>query len=879
MAFLRPKLSELVGAGFPRDLLIPIVPGDFEPTERINEKMVGKAPAVFGRWGWNLVHAWQTGVAEEAQLSAEAAGCNWGIRLGEAGNGMRFLFFDIDTEPDIDPKLAVDIQKAVLSALTAALGVKALWVRFTRPGRLGFLVRIPANESPGAKSKLIMSTPDGTPIGAIELLARGQQAVIAGVHSFRGGTQIRWIRTDQPSQVTALPSIDEGLPSIVNRESVGGLVELLRHKLETAFGINFEAQGRTPTDASSDRAILDTGRRAPWSVKDFIDTLNRCPHPEDMTRDDFVAFMLACSGAIQAAQQMALAGLDEIEAMVDATVGWASRWGGQEGTHEAAQEAWDRDFGRRIVVSVGWPQIVEKAIAYGLEDLRSEQAKRVFADSLPPEPIVRRALAPRMPTGEDLPLLRRQQRLRFDTKTSDIQIADAVQDRIKDFAAWVENERQWIAWSGTARGWAHPEGARLVRTWIEDELVRYVDRYSDDIGDSEDVRSRLTSAARINAIEHILRTRLGVQLSEVDKGELVLQTPAGALDLRSSTLLAPAEQKALLERRCTFYSPKAGAMPLFDDLLRHLACGDQEVVDWLWAYFGYMLLGNPLAHVMLVIFGPGGNGKSRLASILRVILGSYASQIDRRVLLASGKDDHPTALWEMRGKRMWVVGEFQPNEDWNESQVRALTGGDPIKARGMRMDIATFMPEGAFLITTNFTPSFHRIDAAVVRRIRMLNARLAISKEKIDLRFETKVLTQEAPAILARLIEEARMVLDNNYQLPDTPAVMQYEAKAYFSEQDQFHVWFMSECEVVADTSQVHSLDTFYQRYQRYVKRSSLEASADSIPDIMSITAFYAAIAREGASTIGKGGRLAFSDERGNTSKGVAGVRLRLAAA
>lgn len=864
------RIAAVANAGFPADLLIPIAPIT-APPERFSAKQAGKAPARWGDFGWARLGEWQLGCSPQERMEADAHACNAGLILGVPKAGRLYLAIDIDTEPNDDPAspellLAAGIQSVAAKALTKAFKDPA-WVRLTRPGRAAFLVSMPADAEPGRRSVALLLAPGRKPCGRIEILAKGQQVVLCGVHPHAGGIAIRWARrTAKGSLVQPCPSLDDAIPILPSRAAADALMATVLEALAAERGVTHVMRLSPANDGVPNGQPIPIEERLPWDVASFVRLFAEMPHDQRVTRDDYVTTMLAASACIRAAVEAEACSADEADAMRDAAIAWAARWEDPAGagTDEARErDAWHEDFAERQVVHLGWMHLVRRAIALGNRDLRVEWAGHQFPLEDVPAPPRAVPGAPPMPPmapgREGVPTPRRDQRVRFDIKSSEIQIADAIEGEIGHVCAWLLGERKWIAWGGHAMGWSHPHAEKHVRGWIEDALVRYVADHDAELGDSLDLKASLTAERRVTAIEKLLRMRLGRPSSEVDRGVGVLQTPAGAFDLATGGRLGWEEQRDLVERRLCGVAPAAGPTPRFDRLLLHLACQDQPTADWMRDYFSYAIVGMPLEHVMLVVHGPGGNGKTTLANVLMRVLGAYAWPIDRRVIAASGRNDHPTGLAEVAGRRLWCVSEIEPDERWNEASIKALSGGDPIKARGMRQDMGTIRAEGMFFVYTNFVPAFHRVDAAIVRRFRMVAARMKVEDGggARELRFEDSIVAEEGPAVLASLMARARELLaEPDRKLPPVPAAMRGEAARWFAGQDMFHAWFSAECYAQPTAAgETISVDDLHKRYVMYAKRIAeatdgpRDAETDDLlpgAEAMSATAFASALRRAG---------------------------------
>jgi putative DNA primase/helicase len=62
---------------------------------------------------------------------------------------------------------------------------------------------------------------------------------------------------------------------------------------------------------------------------------------------------------------------------------------------------------------------------------------------------------------------------------------------------------------------------------------------------------------------------------------------------------------------------------MFFQFLNKIFNGDQDLIDYLQKFFGYILTGLTTEHAMLFFHGAGANGKSVLVSTIAGILGEY----------------------------------------------------------------------------------------------------------------------------------------------------------------------------------------------------------------------------------------------------------------
>ena len=95
---------------------------------------------------------------------------------------------------------------------------------------------------------------------------------------------------------------------------------------------------------------------------------------------------------------------------------------------------------------------------------------------------------------------------------------------------------------------------------------------------------------------------------------------------------------------------------------------------------------------------------------------------------------HPTDLAMLRGARLVTAIETEEGKRWDESKLKALTGGDPIAARFMRQDFFEYIPQFKLLIAGNHKPSFRNVDEAIRRRVKLVPFTVTIPEAERDQR-------------------------------------------------------------------------------------------------------------------------------------------------
>jgi putative DNA primase/helicase len=155
-------------------------------------------------------------------------------------------------------------------------------------------------------------------------------------------------------------------------------------------------------------------------------------------------------------------------------------------------------------------------------------------------------------------------------------------------------------------------------------------------------------------------------------------------------------------------SPGREGCPMFFQFLNKIFNGDQDLIDYLQKFFGYILTGLTTEHAMLFFHGAGANGKSVLVSTIAGILGEYHRVAPIDTFTATGFSRHSTDLAGLMGARLVTAHETEEGAKWAEAKLKALTDGDKITAQFMRQDYFDDVPAFKLAITGNHKPGLQQ---------------------------------------------------------------------------------------------------------------------------------------------------------------------------
>jgi len=235
-------------------------------------------------------------------------------------------------------------------------------------------------------------------------------------------------------------------------------------------------------------------------------------------------------------------------------------------------------------------------------------------------------------------------------------------------------------------------------------------------------------------------------------------------------------------------APEGTPCPLWLEFLERVTGGgtrSTELIGFLQRFLGYCLTGHVHEHVLVFMFGTGGNGKGVFMSTVAGIFGDYAITAPMEMFLETHNDRHPTEIAKLMGARLVVAQETQKGRRWDEAKIKNLTGGDVLTARFMRQDFFDFMPTHKLMIAGNHKPSLRNVDEAIRRRFLLVPFTVTIPENEKDKLLAEK-LKAEWPAILRWMVEGQLAWRKDGLQVP---AAVRQATDEYFADQDTLSQW------------------------------------------------------------------------------------------
>lgn len=370
---------------------------------------------------------------------------------------------------------------------------------------------------------------------------------------------------------------------------------------------------------------------------------------------------------------------------------------------------------------------------------------------------------------------------------------------------YTEDRMEWRSWVPPI--WRRGDMGPMHRAALE--TARSISEEAAEVSDSltlHPVTNRPAPSDRMKLLAHAIKSESrGAQeamiamaahmppvssyAAEFDADPWVLNTPNGIVDLRNDGAVKPCVPEAMQTRvtRAEFH-PMADSSE-WASFLETITCGDNELRDWLQRAVGMTLIGAQLDHIFLFCFGGGANGKGTFLNAILHAIGDYGMVMPPNLLIEKKGENHPTELTDLEGRRMAVGSEVPKSMAWDEVMIKALTGGDPIRARRMRQDFIQFNPSHTFWVSGNDKPRIKGTDNGIWRRMRLVPFAANVAPEDIDTDLPSRLAEQSA-AILAWAVDGCRLYLAHGL---GWCAAVKEATEAYQRDEDIFGT-FLEDC-------------------------------------------------------------------------------------
>lgn len=351
----------------------------------------------------------------------------------------------------------------------------------------------------------------------------------------------------------------------------------------------------------------------------------------------------------------------------------------------------------------------------------------------------------------------------------------------------------WMRWDG--KRWERCDEVSVVEV-VRQYVVEDVNRELPKVAQDWRARAALTSLlgrGRISAITALARGIVEESAAAFDNHPDLLNTLTGIVDLRTGDLSRHDPAKLLTKITSVGYRPGARHA----DWEAALKAVPEDCRQWFQLRVGQGLTGHMTPDdTMILMKGGGENGKSTVMGTLMEAAGGYHVLVSDRVLMAD-PGAHPTELMDFRGARLAVAEELPEARRMSVKRLKDVVGTPRMKARYIRQDSVEWEATHSMFLSTNYLPLIEETDHGTWRRLQLLAFPYKFLKphDKLSgapnelrgdpgLRQRLKEGSEQRQAALAWAIEGARSWYAANRVLPEPPARVTADTRAWRAESD-----------------------------------------------------------------------------------------------
>jgi putative DNA primase/helicase len=364
----------------------------------------------------------------------------------------------------------------------------------------------------------------------------------------------------------------------------------------------------------------------------------------------------------------------------------------------------------------------------------------------------------------------------------------------------------WHYWTGTH--WTEDKNGKSRRRVVgllkklRHESVNMADKQRDRL--LSDVK-RCESAGGITGVLDIARHMrpMSASVEEIDAQPHLFNARNGTLNLDDGQLQPHTPEDMLT--KCAGADIDLDARSVVWENFLATVLPDDDVRYYLQRVMGVAMLGKVREHILPILTGTGGNGKSVFVDAAMEAFGSYGLTVDPQLIMQTRHARHGTFMADLQGARLVVTSETNEGEKLAAATVKRLTGGDRIRANRMRENPFEFAPSHTLAFVTNHKPSVSADDSAIWRRLTVVPFDIVIPREQQDQQLPEKIRAH-LTAVLSWCFQGW---LDYQAHGLKPPAAVQARTDEYRGESDPIGQFIGEECATDSPMLKVKAKELF----------------------------------------------------------------------
>ena len=407
-----------------------------------------------------------------------------------------------------------------------------------------------------------------------------------------------------------------------------------------------------------------------------------------------------------------------------------------------------------------------------------------------------------------------------------LRLYDAHGDRLR----YCHEVKSWLVWNGAAWTWStdgaqvRETAAHLARAIYREGARASVQDAALYAGWAKQSQKKNVIAAAVALLSDMRALR--VPIAGIDVAPLVVgfDQARQVIDLTTGTARPATQSDYVTKALGAATIGNASEAARWRRFLLEIFGGNQELIDWLQRFCGYLLTGSTREHIFLFCYGLGANGKSVFIELLNHIMGDYSRSITSATLSDTkrGAGSATSDLACLIGARMALCSETEDNTPLAESLVKSLVSGDTMSVRKLYCEPFDAKPSFKLVTAGNHKPIVRGNDYGLWRRVRLVPFNVTFAPEERDPQLLEKLKT-ETPHILAWMIEGC--LAWQQRSLADTPACIGAATEQYRADQDLTGRW-LAEC-TTPDGQGEACTDAIYASYKMWSENNGLRPASN----------------------------------------------------
>lgn len=414
---------------------------------------------------------------------------------------------------------------------------------------------------------------------------------------------------------------------------------------------------------------------------------------------------------------------------------------------------------------------------------------------------------------------------------------------------------RWLMWDGQYWRTDEKDGDRVFNLArdIPSLIFTEAGKAPTDKARDELARWGLASQSvnRLGAMVRIARTddRIAIDADQLDESAWLLNCRNGTVNLHTGGI-QPHDARDYLTKICPVeYNPNAQA-PMWESHLQRVTDGNQNLIDFLQRLCGYSLTGSTAEQAFILLWGPGGTGKTTFIEAIRYVMGGYATNAEPKTFMVKNYQSRASSdLARLQGARLVTSSETEENEKLAVSLVKRLSGTTKLTAAHLYQGEFEFEPTFKLWIDTNHKPKVKSDDDALWDRIILVPFTNVIRNTPVDVKgFHSILRTSEAPGILRWMVEGALLWRSEGKLI--RPPIVSEAIHEYREETDTLGQFLEDRCETGPGRSVRTSL--LFQTYKTWCRENREHA--------MGRTSFHQHLRERGFEKVARDGYETYKD-------------------